>query len=43
MRIAYTHHAQQRMVQRKISADQVEETIDAPDEILPGDNGKKLL
>jgi hypothetical protein len=42
MRIVYTHHAQQRMVQRKISVDQVEKTIDAPDEILPGDNGEEI-
>ena len=42
MRIVYTHHARQRMAQRKISPEQVVETIELPDEILPGDNGEEI-
>ena len=42
MRITYTHHAQQRMMQRKVSADQVTETLEAPDELVPGESGEEI-
>jgi len=37
MQIIYTHHARQRMGQRKIVEAEVIETLEAPDEIFPGD------
>jgi hypothetical protein len=33
MRIIYTRHARQRMRQRKVSEEQVEETLAEPDEV----------
>ena len=42
MEIIYTRHVQQRMAQRKIAAEQVLETLETPDEILPGDNGEEI-
>lgn len=39
MNIIYTHHAQQRMGQRKVRHEEVVETLEDPDEIVPGDNG----
>ena len=42
MRIIYTRHARQRTRQRKISQEQVEETLEVPDDILPGDNGEEI-
>ena len=42
MRITYTHHAKQRMIQRKVSADQVAETLESPGELIPGENGEEI-
>jgi hypothetical protein len=42
MIIVYTHHAQQRMVQRKITQKQVEETLDSPDELMFGEQGEEI-
>jgi len=42
MRIIYTRHAKQRMEQRKVTPEQVEETIESPHDILPGDNGEEI-
>lgn len=42
MRIIYTRHARQRMAQRKVTPEQVEETIESPDDILPGDSGEEI-
>lgn len=42
MRIVYTHHAQQRMVQRKVSPEQVKETAESPDEVLSGESGEEI-
>ena len=42
MRITYTHHAKQRMIQRKVNADQVAETLESPDELIPGENGEEI-
>jgi len=42
VRIIYTHHAIQRMTQRKVSADQVSETLESPDEIIPGESGEEI-
>jgi hypothetical protein len=42
VRITYTHHAQQRMMQRKVSADQVAETLESPDELIPGEGGEAI-
>jgi hypothetical protein len=39
MRIIYTRHARQRMKQRNVTEEQVEETLAMPDEVEPGDNG----
>lgn len=39
MNILYTRHAQQRMRQRKVREEEVVETLENPDEIIPGDNG----
>jgi len=40
--IIFTHHAKQRMIQRKVSADLVTETLDSPDELMPGDSGEEI-
>ena len=42
MRITYTHHAQQRMIQRKVSAEQVAETLESPDDVILGDGGEEI-
>ena len=42
MRITFTHHAKQRMIQRKISTDQVVETLESPDELIAGDSGEEI-
>jgi len=41
MSITYTHHAKQRMIQRKVSAEQVAETLESPDEVIPGDSSEE--
>jgi hypothetical protein len=43
MRIIYTHHARQRMIQRKVSEDQVAETLSSPDELIPGESGEEIV
>ena len=42
MHIIYTRHARQRMIQRKVSPEQVVEAIESPDEILPCDNEEEI-
>ena len=42
MQIIYTRHARQRMKQRKVTEEQVQETLTDPDEIEPGDNGGNI-
>ncbi|MCX7853284.1 MAG: DUF4258 domain-containing protein [Caldilineales bacterium] len=42
MRVTYTHHARQRMIQRKVSAEQVIETLESPDELIPGEAGEEI-
>ena len=42
MRIVYTHHAKQRMIQRKVSDEQVAETLESPDELLFGESGEEI-
>jgi hypothetical protein len=42
MRIIYTHHAHQRMAQRKIDPPQVAETLDSPDNVIPGDRHEQI-
>ena len=37
MQIQYNRHSRQRMAQRNVSEQQVRETIEWPDEVLPGD------
>ena len=39
MNIIYTNHARQRMKQRKVTEQQVAETLAAPDRLEAGDNG----
>ena len=41
MRIVYTRHARQRMAQRNISEEQVIETLEWPDEVLPGNHNEE--
>ena len=42
MHITFTHHAKERMMQRKVSADQVAETLESPDELIAGDSGEEI-
>jgi hypothetical protein len=42
VRITYTHHARQRMIHRRVSADQVVEALESPDELIPGDSGEEI-
>ena len=42
MKIVYTYHAKRRMTQRKVSPEQVEETLDRPDDILPGEQDEEI-
>ena len=42
MRIIYTHHAKQRMMQRRVSEEQVNETLASPDEVLLGETGEEI-
>ena len=42
MRVIFTHHARQRMRQRRISEAEVFETLGAPDDILPGDEHEDI-
>jgi hypothetical protein len=42
MKIVYTHHAQQRMAQRKIDPAQVTETLESPDNVIPGDQREQI-
>jgi hypothetical protein len=39
MQIIFTRHARLRMQQRHITELQLQETLEDPDELLPGDNG----
>ncbi len=42
MKITYTYHARQRMAQRGISEAEVVETLEAPDDILQGDEQEEI-
>lgn len=42
MQIIYTHHARQRMIQRKVSAEQVIETLESPDELMSGEEDEAI-
>lgn len=42
MQIICTRHARQRMQQRGVTTAEVEETLEFPDEIRPGDNGEEI-
>ena len=42
MQIIFTRHALQRIRQRKVSEEQITETIELPDEILPGDGDEEI-
>jgi hypothetical protein len=42
MQIRHTHHARQRMQQRKVSTEQVLETLEAPDDVLAGDRDELI-
>lgn len=42
MQIVYTHHARQRMHHRGVTEAEVQETLEFPDEIRPGDNGEEI-
>ena len=41
MQLIFTLHALQRMRQRKVSEEQIVETIELPDEIFPGDGDEE--
>ncbi len=40
--IRYTRHAHNRMIERKIATEQVLTTIEAPDELVIGDEGESI-
>jgi hypothetical protein len=42
MQLIFTRHALQRMTQRLVSKEQVAETLEFPDEILPGNDGEEI-
>ncbi len=42
MGITYTHHAKQRMIQRKVSTEQVAETLASPDDVILGKEGETI-
>ncbi len=42
MNIIYTRHVKQRMAQRHVSPDEIRETLETPDEILPGDFDEEM-
>ncbi len=42
MKIIYTRHARQRMKQRGIKPEQVEETLHTPDDVLAGDYQEEI-
>jgi hypothetical protein len=42
MNIRYTRHARQRMAERKVSEDQVSETVESPDNVAVGDEGEMI-
>ena len=42
MRLIYTYHARQRMRQRRIAEAEVVETLEVPDEIMPGDEHEEV-
>ena len=42
MRINYTHHAKQRMAQRKVSEEEIAETLESPDDLILGDGGETI-
>ncbi len=42
MQITYTDHARRRMAQRRISEVEVAETLEAPDDILQGDEQEEI-
>lgn len=42
MQIRYTRHARQRMVERKVTEQQVAAVIEAPDEMATGDEGETV-
>jgi hypothetical protein len=42
MRITYTRHARERMIQRKVNAAQVAETLESPDALIVGDSGEEI-
>ena len=42
MQISFTRHARQRMQQRGITAAEVAETLEFPDELRPGDAGEEV-
>lgn len=43
MEIVYTRHAKKRMVERKVTPKQVEDTLEWPDEILPGEYDEEIV
>jgi hypothetical protein len=42
MSIIYTTHAKQRMRQRKVTPEEVIDTLESPDEIVLGDYGEEI-
>ena len=42
MHITFTHPAKQRMMQRRVSAAQVAETLESPDELIAGNSGEEI-
>jgi len=42
MKVVFTRHAQQRMIQRKVSPEQVFETIEFPDDVTISESGETV-
>jgi hypothetical protein len=42
MRIIYTRHARQRMIQRKVSEDQIADALSSPDALIASESGEEI-
>lgn len=43
MNVTFTRHARQRMAQRRVTEEQVVETLETPDEVVPGDHEEETV
>ncbi len=42
MRVVFTFHAKRRMAKRKVTPEQVQEVLDWPDDVLPGEESEEI-